>query len=228
MTDKALKLLTDNDTFVAIEFINQQGDADAVAKAYSEFAGQLYWKEKNLQAAINIAYAGIQYALTTAASSNDAELTGRLNKAARGMAYNLSSFTWPGWDEAGIGIDKGQIAVGLDAAKVALRLSQELKQDDLLISRAYWMLGAQYIAVKNADEAKKCFEKTAELADSAKEKTEALYARACSMMVDVINGDTEAKKQLDILKNQLEEDEENGTFFIDQIDTAIKVFIKIS
>jgi len=42
-----------------------------------------------------------------------------LKEGAKGVIYNLASYTWPGWKEPGIAIGPGEIAQGLDAAKAS-------------------------------------------------------------------------------------------------------------
>src|SRR5690348_9280901 len=102
MWDTALRALEEQDTFAAIEYLCRQTDTAAAATAFVELVRHLYWKQKDICRTVWIAQAGIQYALTSEAlEAQDAEEAVQLRGIAKGLAYDLGSFTWPGWDEAG-------------------------------------------------------------------------------------------------------------------------------
>ena len=46
--NKVKALLKEHDTFKAIEYINDQGEPQTVAKIYSNLVNDFYWKEKAL------------------------------------------------------------------------------------------------------------------------------------------------------------------------------------
>jgi hypothetical protein len=122
--------LKDADTYEAIEFLNRQGDPVEMLKRYSDLVNYFYWGKKRLLHAVAFARAGMQYSLTKSWSflEKDPAKANELRKTARVISHNLASYTWPGWDEEGIVITETDIAVGLDAAKLNLRLVRELEE----------------------------------------------------------------------------------------------------
>ena len=178
MKDRILQLLREQDSSAAVEFAFANADALAAVTALDELMRDLYWKQKDLPAAVAIGRAAAQHALTsaTAFASANADLAIGLRGMAKTFYYNLASFTWRGWGEEGIVITPSDEAIGLDAALANLRLAVELNKGDLPLSRARWMLGAQQISAKIYDDAAASFQKAAEHALAAKEQGEALLA----------------------------------------------------
>src|SRR5688500_17012208 len=133
MKTEALRLAAEQDSFAAIAWLSAQPDPIAVAKAFSEAMLHLYWQEKNLPLAIAFGRAGAQFALAAAAGweTSDPGKALELRGSAKTMAYNLASFTWPGWNEPGIVTTSSDVALGLDAAKANLRLAVELQKGEL-------------------------------------------------------------------------------------------------
>ncbi len=174
---------------------------------------------------ILIARAGIQFGLTQAATgTTNPDLAYQLRSVAKAIAYNLASFTWPGWDEPGMPLGITDIKIGLDAARTNLRLAQELDKGDLPLCRAYWMVAAQEMAVKNYIQAKNHFDQAAHHAELANEKPEALLCQgfAC-LCVSLSQEATGAKENLAAIKAELAP-LEHGSDFIAQIETAARVF----
>lgn len=227
MLDTAVAYLNDVDSFAAIEYLNQQNEPLAVINTYSKLMRQLYWEEKDLPAVVAMARAGVQYGLTAAAATSDPDTASQIKSVAKEIAYNLASFTWPGWDEPGIVIGPSDLAIGLDAAKTNLRLANELNKGDLPLSRAYWMLGGHHLARGQLSEAEACFNQAAHYASAANEEGERLLAQGFALLaVSLASPDNaEAQNQLAQVKNRLAQQEE-GENFIKQIDTAWEVFAK--
>ena len=147
MVEQALQCLQEADSFTAIEFLNQQRRPAAVAQAYVDLVNVLYWEERDMDHVVAMSRAGIQYASDQAlaqGAGSGAYFT--LRSSAKALAYNLGSFTWPGWKEANLQIDALHVAAGMDAARLNLRLALELDKGDLPLSRAYWLLGAHLLA----------------------------------------------------------------------------------
>ena len=224
MIDQALALLTKKDTYAAIEYLSQQADPLAVANAYTTLVTQLYWDEKNLPAVIAMGRAGAQYALAAALNTDD-ETAAQLRGIAKGICYNLASFTWPGWDEPGFEITASDIAVGLDAAKANLRYAQELDKGDLPLSRAYWMIGVHYLATRNPQQATPCFSQAEAYAATAQSTAETLLAQGFGQMAALLANpaDEAAQQQLTRIKQDLNQ-LEHGADFVAQIETAMRVF----
>ena len=226
MIDAVLEFLDRGDSFVAIEFLSQQDDPLAAAEAYNKVLKQLYYEEKDIQAVINMGRAGIQHSLTAAAAVGiDVGRAKEFKGRARAIAYNLASYTWPGWDEPGIELGPAEIAQGLDAAAAADRLSTELRFDTIGQSRGVWMLAAQQMAAGDLAEAAGNFKRAAELARTAEEPVEALLSDGFAVLVSLLASpdDSAVEARYMDVKRQLSA-EEDGQFFIEQLDTARRVF----
>ena len=125
------KLIEANDGYAAIEMIQEKGTYAEVAQRYEFLVRDLYWQEKALHAVVPIANAGILYCLTKAGelSDKDEEGASKMVNFAKIMSFNLSSFTWPGWDEKGIVVTEHALVAGLEAAKLNVRLVEKLGGD---------------------------------------------------------------------------------------------------
>ncbi len=222
-------LMGSSDSYQAISYINNLGEPDSVAEIYSRLVNDFYWKEKNLPHVIIMARAGIQYCLTKSDELKMPEpiLAREIKKKARIISYNLASFSWPGWDEKGINIGHSDIIIGLDAARLNLRLVKELNEDDGKLSVAYWGIGAQLIAVQKYDEAIETFESSKEHARLAGEQMGQLLADGYIGITKIISGEEEGNELLGQAIKELEKlDNEDANFFIEQFNTALNVFIK--
>lgn len=227
--NKVKMLLKEHDTFKAIEYINDQGEPQTVAKIYSNLVNDFYWKEKALTEVITFSRAGIQYCLTKVQeiAKDDVEKAVQLKTTAKIISYNLASYTWPGWDEKGISISQFDLSVGLDAAKLNLRLAFELKKGAVPLSMAYWVLGAQYLALRNYDEAIKAFTSSKEKAEEANDKMNDLLASGYIGVTKIILGSqkVEGGKELDkAIKEFKELNTEDSEFYIEQLKTVLKIF----
>lgn len=223
-----MEYLSSGDSFLAIEYLGRQTDALAVVKTYDKLLKQLYYEKRDITAVIRMGRAGIQHGLTSAATAgNDTALAKGLKDRARTVAYNLASYTWPGWDEPGIKLDPSQIAQGLDAAAVAVRLSAELGQDALHQSRGYWMLAAHQVAAGDLPGAAGNFKNAAELARTAQAPGEALLSEGFAALTGLLASpnDAAAEARFVDVKRRLA-NEKDGRFFIEQLDTARRVFGK--
>ena len=225
MKDKSLDLLAQSDTYAVIEYLAQQPDRLTAAKTYVELVRHCYWQQKDLPLTVMLARAGIQHGLTTAHTTASADSAYELRSLAKTLAYDLASFTWPGWDEPGIVTDASQVAVGLDAAKLNLRLARELEKGGLPLARAYWMLGAQCVAHQQYVQAKAHFADSAHHAQATGESAEALLAQAFAALTDVLAApdDPAPRQTLADLKHQLAA-QPDGEAFVSQADTALRVF----
>ena len=223
MLEAALAILSDpeQDTFAAIEYLSHQADPLTVADTFNQLVLHLYWEVKRLPQVISLARAGIQYALAQAAAEYDPEQAAELKRKARAIAYNLASCTWPGWAEPDITLTPADMAVGLDAARAALRLATELGEGDMRLSRANWMIGAHQLAAGQLEAARAAFELAAIYAEAADLAADLLLARGFTALMDVLAGDDPAALEAIEAKFQTIED---GTDFVQQIETARRVF----
>lgn len=187
MVEQALHCLDEADTFAAVEFLNQQEDPLIVAGAYNDLVKALYWQKKAIAQMVAIGRAGIQYCSDQAekAAASDMQLAQVLRSAAKQLAYNLASFTWPGWNEPGINLQPLEIEAGQDAARLNLRLALELDKGDLPLSRAYWMLGAHLLAAGAAQGAATNFQRAAMYARRADSPLEEASAKAFAALANL-------------------------------------------
>src|SRR4051794_31454663 len=115
--DDVLTRVASEDTYTAIEQLAAMRDPPAAAQCYADAVVDAYWKRKDLPTVVAVARAGIQFTLTTALFTAAPDQVEKLRSTAKAIAYNLASFTWPGWDEAGIVCTPADLAAGFDAAK---------------------------------------------------------------------------------------------------------------
>lgn len=210
MLNRAVYLLKAKDSFAAVEYMAELGDPAEVAANYSELVRLLYWQEHDVPAMISMARAGIQYCL----SFSVPEMRGY----GKTIAYNLASFTWPGWDEPGIKLSPADILTGLDAAKLNVRLANELNKPNIAKSRAHWMLGAHWMAQHELDKARHHFYRAAIYANrDGDHEDEMLLARAYAMLTK--RAEAEVKEVLEQVKSH-----EHGAGMVEQLRTAQRVF----
>ncbi len=224
MLKSSLNVLNDTDLFAMFEHINQSDVSLQVVQTYAELMSHLYWKEKNLSLSCKVAMAGIQYGLSLATVSSNPDEAYKIKSVAKRMAYDLASFTWPGWNEADIVITSADLEVGLEAAQANLRWAKSLNKGPLPVSRAYWMLGAHYLAVKHYDQAADCFKQAEQSAVVAEKLDDQVLAQGYLVLTMVLaTPEYPASTQFDEIKQQLAEFEQ-GEFYISQLETAFKVF----
>jgi hypothetical protein len=198
MVEEALHCLAEADTFTAVEFLNQQPAPAAVAGAYNELVKRLYWQQRNISQVVAMGRAGIQYCsdkAEEAAAAGDMEQAFALRSAAKQLAYNLASYTWPGWDEPDLELEAMQVAAGLDAARQNLRLALELDKGDLPLARAYWMLGAHLLAITAYAGAEANFRRAELYANRADAPAESMLAHAfASLAYWMLNPESEGHR----------------------------------
>src|SRR6187397_2485679 len=119
-----LALLRQTDCAKVIESLCARQDARVAATGFLELMRELYWKQKDLSSSTTLARAGITFCLVRAVDHDktDPKLAYDLRSTAKGLCYDIASFTWNGWDEPGITITSADLAAGFDAAKANLRL----------------------------------------------------------------------------------------------------------
>ena len=226
---KAREHITAGDTARAVELINGHSNVKEAAEVYSDLVRDLYWKERSLPNVVTTARAGLDFCRTKADElrENDPETSRALSVTAKSISYNLASFTWPGWNEKGIVIGRNDISIGLEAARLNVRIVEELKDDDLSFANAYWMLGAQLIAVQKYDEAIEAFESSKKYAQKAGKRLSELLADGYIGVTMTIAGQKEGREVLKQAENALNQiGTDDAKFFIGQFHTVLAVFIK--
>jgi len=229
LAEEALHIWREKDCFAAVEHLMQQDDPLASIEAFHELMRHCYWQLKDLFGAITFGRAGAQHAFASAAhlDAGQADLARELRHRGKGFFYDIASFTWPGWNEQGIAITASDLATGFDAARTNLRLAEQLQRGDLPMSRAHWVLGAQRLAAGDRAAAREAFIAAAEYAEKANSRADLLLAHGYMHLVDLLIGpDEAARRQLDEVKRDLR-GQEDGEFFIEQLETAQRVFASL-
>lgn len=227
--NEILSLCATHDRVAGIELIARKPEVSNPARTFLDLMRHYYWKLKDLPAAIEFGQAGAHFALFSAIRSDasDHDLAYHLRSTAKGLYYDLASFTWPGWDEPGIKISAGDLAIGLNAARANLRLAHELKKGDLALSRAFWILAGQEMCTHDYDAARQSYHNAARHAHAAGSKPDELlsagFVRLAELLENQMAGDD---PELGTILVQLEP-LKDGPEFVQQITKARRVFSKM-
>jgi len=222
----ALADLEKGDSFHTIQMVASHEPLLAVT-VFGDLQNHCYWKKRDVQLFTAMGRAGIQLGLIEAdkLDATDKQRADQIRAVAKGLAYDVGSFNWPGWGEADLKLGPNDVAVGFDAARTNLRLAVELDKPDLPMSRAHWLVGAYELATSNYAAATEHFQKAVELARRANEKGDELlvvgYVRLTALLRTP--DDADAKAKMDAAKAALSE-LKDGKFFVGQLDTALRVF----
>jgi hypothetical protein len=219
----AQKLADDVDVFAAVEYLSRQEDLVVAMKALNALQRKAY-RAKDIGRSMAFGRAGVQLGLSEGrrlAESNP-DLSQQLLGQAKAMSYNLASFSWPGWDEEGIRLSTSDVVMGLDAAKVNLRLAVELKRGATPMSNAHWVLGAHYLSDNALDTARDHFQKAETFAESDSGR---LLAQGYLVLTDIVASPDDAafRPSLAGIQKKLEP-LEDGPFLSEHLTTALRVF----
>jgi tetratricopeptide (TPR) repeat protein len=223
------KMVDKNDSYGAIEMIQEKGDFEEIAQRYEFLVRDLYWQEKAVNAVVPMARAGIQYCLTKAneLSDKDSAAAHKMVDYAKIISYNLSSFTWPGWGEEGVVITDEALVAGLDAAMLNVRLVERLGANPAQLSNSYWAIGAQYLAMKEYAQAKIAFESAVTYAQKAGVKDAELMNHGYVAMTRILEGSDKEKAQADFdktVKALQDIGTDDSKFYADQLVSVLKFF----
>ncbi len=227
MINTAVDYIRNVDTFAAINYLCKQDDPFSIMSTFNDVVGHLYWEDKDLAGVVAMGRAGIQYGLAASAEAEsiNPEAAKELCSKVRALAFNVASYTWPGWEEAGVEPNSTDVALGYDAAKAAVRLVEEMEAEPIMFTRAFWMLGAHQLAAGKSARAEQSFSLSARYADESSSKSENLLARAFSVLAKAQSVPTAANlaKEMEGIKAGLA-GEENGAEFVNLVDKAARVF----
>jgi len=227
LNDKVMERVAHGDSFQAADLIVAGREPKDAARAFLSVAGDLYDIDKDLPASTLVARFGIQHCLSQAAEAaeRDPDLCRFMKSAAMALSYNLASAEWPGWAEAKIEIGPTDLAIGLDAARLNLRLAQELDKGAVPIANGWWIVGAQLMAAHRLDEATDAFEQAERGYADGNEKAFRLMATGYVAMVGILRGDDGARAAFDKAGSDLRAlDTDDSRFFADQDASVLKVF----
>jgi len=173
-------------------------------------ARQYYWEEKNLAMCRSMSEA----ALAVGIGSESLEVL----SATKAVCYDLASFCWPGWNEPGIVITEVDLATGERAAEDNLRFAIELERPDERLAYAHWLVGAYHLARGRAEAAQASFRTAHRFAESAEQP-------GLALLMDGYGAIASDPNDLPAITARLRsEDPQNGAFYADQLDTALRVF----
>lgn len=228
MRDRALQILAEQGEFEVIEFLAAQPDSLAVTRAFLEIVRHLYWKQKDIHRTVVMAQAGIQFGLTAAitVSGEESERAGEIRSAAKALAYDLGSFTWPGWDEPGMELSAAYIRFGHEAARLNLRLAQELQKGPLPLSRAFWLVGAHDLVRGERESAIQRFAEAKRGAETAGAAVEVRLAEGYEYLAVALSApdSSQAVAALQRVQEELATIPDGGADCAAQLQTAWKVF----
>ena len=151
--------IAEADLFAASAYVLGVGATQAVVSAFENLILDCYHRAKSIEQVLHFGNAGIHYCLASAQeldSTNEAAAK-ELRYAAKRMATNVASFTWPGWDEPGVVISQEQMQQGLMYARYSVRQLHELDPTAAQLAYTYWFLGAQRMAHRQYAEAQNAF-----------------------------------------------------------------------
>ena len=139
-------------------------------------------------------------------------------KFARGVAFNVASFTWPGWDEP-YEITEEMQTLGMSAAKIGLTLAEEI--DDVTFN-ILWINGVHHLARSEHDNALSLLSRAA-----SKVSTPVMSAMVRSWLALTKHfkiDSTESKVELDSAIAKLRgTSDDDSDFYADQLETAYRV-----
>ncbi len=225
--EQALVVMRQDDGQKAIDMVITMNTVEDAMKIFMLMTRDLYWQSKNLGAALVIGRAAIQFSLMESRRvlSRDPTLAYTLSSQAQMLAYDLSSYCWPGWREPGIVIPEVFLVHGQDLAKTNLRLAQELRKGNLPMSHAWWLIGAHQLALGQYERARKGFVEATKYAIAAQTRETELLLKGYLYLVEMLQDpdNSQLVEEFEFVLKALNESRE-GEFFSDQLETAYAVF----
>ena len=223
-------LIAANDGERVGEVMSAEGSPEVVAQRYEFVVRFLYDSGNDLPAVIHVAQTGIDFALDEAAAAErrqDSETAAQFRRAAKALAYNLASYTWPGWDEPGINVRTQDLEAGFAAARLNFRLAEDLAVGPEPMANAYFMLGAHALAAFDYDAASDYFSRFGEVARSADLRELTILAEGYRVITDAAAGSgNPGSYMLEPVRAQFRESLQSGAeFWIEQLDTAWGIFV---
>lgn len=194
-------------------------DLASEPEVYSKAMRSAYREDKDLSAAMAIAWAGISRLLALAHEATPTRAH-ELRSLAKVLTHDLASFTWGGWDEPGIVITPPEARAGWAASRANLAYAMELERGPSPRARAHWMVGAHELAAGRPAEARASFESAAALFDQAGAEAgaEAELARTYLVLADMAaSAATEAELDAALQRLSLMP---GGEELVEQVTTA--------
>lgn len=144
-------------------------------------------------------------------------------RAALPITYNLAANTWPGWGDGQVAVHRHHRRLGLEAARLDVRLSAEVAPTALRRFNSQWILGAHLIADGAYAEAVAALETGRALAVEADLKQSATMAQGWIHLTNTLAG-TDETEALALIEAELIDQGGDGPFYAGQYATAYAVF----
>ena len=184
-------------------------------------AQQVFNEKKDLGAYVLMARIVIQSSLSNAGS--DSNKSAEFKDIAIRTSYNLAANTWKGWGEDEVEIGDQEAKVGLEAAEFNVKLAEELNLPPNRRKNGCWILGAHMLSAGNYDQAKEMFATSKDFANEADLPVDALMAQGWVHLCEILSNGA-SRDQLDAAIEKLMESGEDGQFYAEQYETAMRVF----
>ncbi|MEZ6066016.1 MAG: hypothetical protein R3B90_09975 [Planctomycetaceae bacterium] len=231
--ETALKTLDEVDTYAACREIEAAPTAVAACELYHQALKTLYFQRRDLRGMTAVGRAGIHFALSRAQviTSDDPAQAAELRSWAKTMAYDLSANLWPGWRDEGITLTEADLANGLEAARLNLRLAIELDKPLDRQADAHWLVGAHELAAHRSAAAIAAFTKSAELALAADQLDTALMSRGyvAIAQLQANPADQQARAVLDgEIAKLRERGTDDASFFADQLVSVGELYGRVA
>lgn len=218
LVDEIVRFVRDGDAAAAVRCVERDGTPQEIAQRFDDVVRGLYWERKDLAAVVAVAHGGIRYCLAKIGESADRDGASFFGGKAKTLAANLASFTWPGWDETGIVPTADDLAEGLRAAELNLRLAVELGKPEERVQDAHWLLGAHLIAAGDAAGALEEFRQCSP-------ETRPLFA-GYELLARILLREEGADREFDeLLTAMRDRGDKDSKFSEAQLATARRVFV---
>jgi len=138
------------------------------------------------------------------------------------MTYNLATHTWTGWGDANDTAEDYRL-VGLEAARLNLKLREDIGQKPSKQASGHWVIGIHLIAEGQYQDALRSFEHCRDLAREDNEEQMSLMAEGWIHLSNILAGENEAD-ELEAIKQKLSSMDKDGVFLANQFDPALSKF----
>ncbi len=229
--ERVYRELDAGDSFEVFERIESHRPPQDAARIYHTLVKQIYSQKRDVPRMILIGRAGIQFCLSEAKKNREADplLASELLGLAKSMAYDVSANAWPGWQDEGVVITRTDLALGLDCARLNLRLAKELKRNEEILGNAHWLLGAQLLAGDKPSEAE--FQSAAEQfrhADKADYQEMAHGYAALARLKQNPSDELARREMTNRIRTLRTLEGPDAKFFADQLEQVSAYFLKES
>ena len=153
------------------------------------------------------------------AKESDPETANKIRKSARGVAYNIAAFTWPGWEDTGPISAEAQ-ELGFSAARVGLEYSKAAED---VTSNILWINGAHALAARDFKLAIETFEAAHKISETEIDKLMQTGWIALCRLLESPDNQSEAAFET-AFNNLQSNDHEYAEFFASQLTTAREIF----